>query len=682
MKRQFYSRKRFPFKPVRALLQRCQKYCYLLVRRRPGRRSGLKIIGFTLLSFVLGVSIAGLLALPHRIGQDEQSQPVAGSLPPLVVNAPQATPPPLLANGRPQVMPLPESQAVWHCEVVVVGGSLGGIAAAAHAMRSGATTCLIELTPWLGGQISAQGVSAIDESRLMSTTGAFSQSWVDFKGLLQEQVVRLPHWASLSQARTVAALNSCWVGRLCFSPQAGAQAAQQLLQAASVSAPGSQWATSTAFKGAEFDDTGTFITSILAVRRVPQRLDYLPEGLFSRELGQWYGWQSNEQFEKQPLRLQAPPGKRLIVIDATDTGELVAWAGIPHHMGTESRTETGEIDAPHKANPDCIQAFTYPFVLAIHNDNGASLKVLSRLQPDYSRQEHQREYSMKHHPMFQGPHNFFNYRRIVSNTGNNPFYSTPAMGDMTVVNWNRGNDWTWMNPPLLLTGSQIDASGQRQNWQGGLATIALRSAQEHALLFAQWLMQTQAQPRFPLMLVTGSGSPMGTTSGLSMVPYIREGRRIVGRKAYGQREFMVQEADLRKDLSGGRDFNRTAIAVVHYAIDLHGCRYRNWEASEEATSAPVPEARVHPTQIPLESLIPQGVDNLLIGGKGIAVTHIVNAVTRIHYSEWSIGAAAGATAGWLVTQAPPNLAPAAIVSRQRMPELQTYLTSQGLRWYW
>ena len=49
-------------------------------------------------------------------------------------------------------------------------------------------------------------------------------------------------------------------------------------------------------------------------------------------------------------------------------------------------------------------------------------------------------------------------------------------------------------------------------------------------------------------------------------------------------------------------------------------------------------------KIPLESLIPQEVDNLLIGGKSIAVSHIVNALTRVHMSEWGIGAAAGVTA--------------------------------------
>ncbi|HAX75183.1 MAG TPA: NAD(FAD)-dependent dehydrogenase, partial [Cyanobacteria bacterium UBA11372] len=39
----------------------------------------------------------------------------------------------LLPNGRPQLSPLPAAKQVWQCEVIVVGGSLGGVAAASVA---------------------------------------------------------------------------------------------------------------------------------------------------------------------------------------------------------------------------------------------------------------------------------------------------------------------------------------------------------------------------------------------------------------------------------------------------------------------------------------------------------------------------------------------------------------------
>jgi hypothetical protein len=115
---------------------------------------------------------------------------------------------------------------------------------------------------------------------------------------------------------------------------------------------------------------------------------------------------------------------------------------------------------------------------------------------------------------------------------------------------------------------------------------------------------------------------------------------------------------------------------------MHGCRYRNWSESWEASGAPLgDESLIKPIYIPLEALIPQEVDNLLIGGKSIAATHIVNGSTRVHYGEWVVGGAAGATAGWLVTQAPDQL-PVNITQMQLMGQLQNHLISQGLRLQW
>ena len=87
-------------------------------------------------------------------------------------------------KSKPRLDPLPAAGEVWQCSVVVVGGSLGGVAAASEAMRSGAKTCLIELTPWLGGQISSQGVSAVDESLTIRAKENYSKSWIELKQLI------------------------------------------------------------------------------------------------------------------------------------------------------------------------------------------------------------------------------------------------------------------------------------------------------------------------------------------------------------------------------------------------------------------------------------------------------------------------------------------------------------------
>ncbi|WP_026100743.1 FAD-dependent oxidoreductase [Synechococcus sp. PCC 7336] len=620
------------------------------------------LLGGTVVTFLAGVAVAVRLSNLLPVSQS----PTIGAEMPLATSSPDpaaATPP-----------------EIWTCEVVVIGGSLGGVAAAAHAMQAGARTCLIELTPWLGGQISSQGVSAIDESLVMRQRQNFSRNWNRFKQLIAAQTVALPSEVTGIATAVVADINGCWVGDLCFPPAAGHAASETLLQSTRQTAPDSRWATSTAFKGAEWNAEGDRLIAINAVRRIPRSPDYIPTGRLSRELHRWYDWESDATFEKIPLRLQPVAGRPFAVIDATDTGELVGWANLPHRLGSESYATTGE---PHAVadNPDCTQAFTFPFALAIADDGGRSRNQLAQLQTGYAKAEHRRDFSLNGFNLLSG-RSFFHYRRIVSLSGSNPLTGTPGRGDIALVNWNRGNDWNLMNPPLILTAEQILAEGQDRNWLGGLQIDALRAAENRALLFSEWLMQHHSTPTVPLAHLSGPDSPLQTQSGLSMYPYIREGRRILGRAAYGDDEFMLREQDIRFDLRGGRDWRARAIAVTNYAIDIHGCRYRNWEPSGEAASAPINEFVVKPIYIPPEALIPQRVDNLLIGGKSIAVTHIVNAATRTHYGEWSVGGAAGAIAAWYIQQGNADL-PLAEASRDEvLVQLQNQLRSQGLRLDW
>lgn len=586
------------------------------------------------------------------------------------------------ANGRPTLSPLPLAEEVWTCEVVVIGGTLGGVAAAAQAMKTGVTTCLIELTPWLGGQISSQGVSAIDESRAMRWQRNLAPSWEAFKALIKRQPVYLPSWTGLPAQLPVAKTNSCWVGELCFTPRAGATAAEMWMREAAQRAPDSRWATSTAFKGASFDASGRYVTAVYGVRRIPLDPAYVPTGRLSQELEQWYSWSDDEAYNKIPIRLQPPPNRSMIVIDATDTGELVGWANLPYRLGSDGQGFTGEVNAPPKDNPDCTQAYTYPFVLATLNDKNESLRALQTVEPALTKAEHRNEFDLEGFKFFNTG-SVFNYRRIVSQRPGDSNVNITRPGEMTLINWNKGNDWHFMDPPLVFTEEDIRLAGQRQDWLGGLSTESLNYGEIHALMFAEWLIETEATKKLPLTLLTGVDAPLGTQSGLSMVPYIREGRRILGRPAYGQDSFMIVEADLREDMTGGRDFSPTAVALTHYDIDIHGCRYRSWRPTYEAAGASIKEFVVRPLQIPLEAMVPQGVDNVLIGGKSIAVSHIVNGVTRVHYGEWGVGSAAGATAGWLLRYSKPaDLTPAQIVVTGQMPALQAFLVEQGLRFTW
>jgi glycine/D-amino acid oxidase-like deaminating enzyme len=133
------------------------------------------------------------------------------------------------AQGDPRIAvlrvasPAPEQEI--ECEVLVAGGGMGGVAAALAAARRGSRTCLLEETDWLGGQLSSQGVSALDEHEHIETCGG-TASYCALRRALRDR-----YRAAAGSAGSVPDLNpgDCWVTRLAFEPAAGAEAMLDLL---------------------------------------------------------------------------------------------------------------------------------------------------------------------------------------------------------------------------------------------------------------------------------------------------------------------------------------------------------------------------------------------------------------------------------------------------------------------
>ena len=55
-----------------------------------------------------------------------------------------------------------------HFDIVVVGASTGGVAAALRASALGANVCLLEGSTWIGGQFSSQGLTRADETEYVN----------------------------------------------------------------------------------------------------------------------------------------------------------------------------------------------------------------------------------------------------------------------------------------------------------------------------------------------------------------------------------------------------------------------------------------------------------------------------------------------------------------------------------
>ena len=102
-------------------------------------------------------------------------------------------------------------------DVVVAGGGTGGTAAAIEAARGSARTLVVEPTPWLGGMLTAAGVSAIDGNYRLrgGLFGEFTDSLAARYGGYE-------------------ALKSGWVSNILFNPAVGAEVLRNMADEAGV----------------------------------------------------------------------------------------------------------------------------------------------------------------------------------------------------------------------------------------------------------------------------------------------------------------------------------------------------------------------------------------------------------------------------------------------------------------
>jgi FAD dependent oxidoreductase len=222
----------------------------------------------------------------------------------------------------------------------------------------------------------------------------------------------------------------------------------------------------------------------------------------------------------------------------------------------------------------------------------------------------------------------------------------------------------------------------------------LADAETHAYGYYYWLVKgttdvyiQKTDPEyhkpyfFQYAFLQGADSPMGTEHGLSRYPYIREGRRIIGRPSKDYPEgFTIYETDINSQRSSAGKLEAIrvfpdSVGLGQYPLDFHSCiTDANFTASPyEARIVLSPHYDAY--QVPLRALIPQKIDNLLAGSKNIATSHITNAAYRIHATEWAIGVAAGNTAAFALRN---NVIPAQIASSNTLLKaLQAQLVKQG-----
>jgi hypothetical protein len=211
-------------------------------------------------------------------------------------------------------------------DVLVIGGSLGGVAAALAAVRMGHRVILSEETNWIGGQATTQGIP-LDEHPWSERYGR-TQSYADFREGVRAYYRR--HYPLTDAARRDPNLNpgAGWVSKLCFEPRVGLAVLYEML--------------------APYISAGR-LQLLLRHRPVAVAM----EGDHARAvtvLDETSGTQRS---------LAAS-----YIIDATELGDLLELGRVESVIGAESRAETGEplaVDGP--AEPHEQMVFTHVFAL-------------------------------------------------------------------------------------------------------------------------------------------------------------------------------------------------------------------------------------------------------------------------------------------------------------------------------
>ena len=114
-----------------------------------------------------------------------------------------------------------------HTDILIVGGSTGGCAAAMAATSMGHSAILTEITSWIGGQLTSQAVPP-DEHRWIEQFGC-TQRYRHFRNSVRQYY--RDHYPLLPTARDNPRLNPGLgnVSRLCHEPRVALAVLEQML---------------------------------------------------------------------------------------------------------------------------------------------------------------------------------------------------------------------------------------------------------------------------------------------------------------------------------------------------------------------------------------------------------------------------------------------------------------------
>jgi hypothetical protein len=519
-------------------------------------------------------------------------------------------------------------------DVAVIGGGVGGCAAALALAESGRQVVMTEETAWIGGQLTSQAVPP-DEHGWIERFGC-TRTYRRFREGVRAYY--RAHYPLRTEQRENPRLNpgNGWVSPLCHEPRVALAVLESML--------------------APHVSSGR-IRILRQSRPVSVRTDS-PERVAAVVV--------RDLVDGRDVEVRAG-----YFLDATENGDLLPLAGVEHVKGAESRGDTGEASAPDRASPANVQAFSVCFVL---EERAGESHVISRP----ARYAFWRSYVPRLKPAWPGPllgwmglnprtmqtmrYNFdphrekpglfsglWAFRRIIDRS---QFESGAYASDICLVNW-----------PMIdyLEGDLLTCDESTR-----IARIA--DARQLSLSMVHWLQTEAPRPDggvgWPGLRLRGD--LLGTKDGLAMAPYIRESRRIRAAKTIVEREV---SAAFRPGETLAERYE-DSVGIGYYRIDLH-------PSTGGDNYIDVPSL---PFRIPLGALIPIRMENVLPAAKNIGTTHITNGCYRLHPVEWNIGESVGTLCAHCLDR---GISPRHVyASQDETKALQQRLEARGVELRW
>jgi hypothetical protein len=328
-----------------------------------------------------------------------------------------------------------------------------------------------------------------------------------------------------------------------------------------------------------------------------------------------------------------------VFADATYEGDLFALAKVPYRVGREARSEFNE---PHAGvvfcniarGPAPLDAVEGRLNIRPYSSKQGSVDPTSPFSADRSVQA-------------------YNYRFCVTNDPANRIMLTappPGYDREEFVRYERKgiatnpgpNQKSHMNSPIL--------PGENHEYPEGGWPAREKIIERHKnfALGLIWFLQNDDSMKSRWKEFREWGLPKDEFADHDHIPYemyVREARRIVGRHVYTEHDNSPAPGCVRTPMMPD------SVAITDWYMDSHSCTTSSRPGFHYDGKLILTEES-RPGQIPYRSLLPQGVDNLLVP-VCLSATHVAWGAVRLEPVWMETGEAAGVAAALALKQKLP-----------------------------